>query len=52
MSIAQLINPEQLAERQKTPGLVILDCATRSKIPTMVNAVMPRGVSKARLLPI
>lgn len=26
MSIAQLISPEQLAARQKTPGLVILDC--------------------------
>ncbi|MFJ3524550.1 sulfurtransferase [Pseudomonas sp. NPDC090203] len=26
MSIAQLISPQQLAERQKKPGLVILDC--------------------------
>ncbi|MEE4633870.1 sulfurtransferase [Pseudomonas alliivorans] len=26
MSIAQLIGPEQLAVRQQTPGLVILDC--------------------------
>lgn len=26
MSIAQLISPQQLAERQKTPNLVILDC--------------------------
>jgi len=26
MSIAQLISPEQLAERQQQPGLVILDC--------------------------
>lgn len=26
MSIAQLISPERLAMRQKTPGLVILDC--------------------------
>ncbi|WP_341961329.1 sulfurtransferase [Pseudomonas sp. RC10] len=26
MSIAQLISPQQLAERQKQPGLVILDC--------------------------
>jgi len=26
MSIAQLIGPEQLAARQQTPGLVILDC--------------------------
>lgn len=26
MSIAQLISPQQLAERQQTPGLVILDC--------------------------
>ena len=26
MSLAQLINPQQLAERQKSAGLVILDC--------------------------
>ena len=26
MSIAQLISPQQLAERQQQPGLVILDC--------------------------
>lgn len=33
MSIAQLISPQQLAERQQQPGLVILDC--RSSLSTL-----------------
>ncbi|MEE4151740.1 sulfurtransferase [Pseudomonas viridiflava] len=33
MSIAQLIGPEQLAARQQTPGLVILDCRSALEDP-------------------
>ena len=48
MPLAQLISPQQLAERQQSSGWVILDCRFAWKTRTTACAVTPKGISRAR----
>lgn len=52
MPLAQLISPQQLAERRKAEGLVILDCRFALEDPDYGRSSYEEGHIEGRNMPI